>query len=419
MRPQTEPAHSTLKRAADACRVCRGTLETIIEFGPMPLANAFLKAEDFEREYFFDLAAGVCTRCYMFQLLKQPEPAQMFHEHYPFFTGSSVRMTEHFRHFAETVQARFLKPGSFIVEIGSNDGTFLEPLHRAGHRCLGVEPSANTAARAISKGIRTHLDFFSPGTAKQILGESGHANLITAANCLCHIPEPQNVFEGLNILLHESGVAVFEDPYWGDVMERTAYDQIYDEHVFLFSVSSMTSMAGRFGFEVFDLEPQWTHGGSMRYYLSRKGNKSISPKVTEWLTREKSQGFTTLKPYHGFRERCEISAEKLILCLENFKHQSQPVAGYAATSKSTTVLNYCGVGPDLISFISDTTPEKQGKYTPGTHIPVVSFETFQKTPPKAAVLFAWNHADEILKKESDFQAKGGQWIHYIPDVRVE
>ena len=419
MRQQAESTHSILKPATDACRVCSGTLEKIIDFGPMPLANAFLKQEDFDREYFFDLAAGVCTRCFMFQLIHQPHPTQMFHTQYPFFTGSSARMTDHFHQFAETVKTRFLKPGSFVIEIGSNDGTFLEPLHRAGYRCLGVEPSANTAAKAAAKGIPVRLDFFNATSAQEILRECGAADLIVAANCLCHIPSPQSVFEGLNALLSPAGLAVFEDPYLGDVLEKTAYDQIYDEHVFLFSISSMTAMAERFGFEVFDLEPQWTHGGSMRYYLARKGSRQASSKVHEGLAREKQQQLMTLGPYQEFRDRCEASAEKLISCLEDLKRRSCAVSGYAATSKSTTVLNYCGIGPDLIFYISDTTPEKQGKYTPGTHIPVMPYETFAKTPPNAALLFAWNHAEEILKKEETFKAGGGKWIHYIPEVRLE
>ncbi len=328
-------------------------------------------------------------------------------------------MVQHFQKMAETLTA-FLNPKSFVVELGSNDGTLLENFQRQGIRCLGIEPSGNVAARAQQKGIPTQVTFFSKHTAQAVREQSGAADLLIACNCLCHIPDLSSVFEGVESLLSDEGVLVFEDPYLGEVLKKTAYDQIYDEHVYLFSVTSMNQMLARYGFKIFDVELQWTHGGSMRFFIQRQqAKRPISPRVAAFLQQEQAQGINELNTYEQFRDACEISGEKLLDCLQDFKRRSIPVAGYAATSKSTTILNYCGIGPDLISYICDTTPEKQGKFTPGSHIPVLPHETFQTQYPGAAVLFAWNHAEEILAKEKGFRKAGGKWVHFIPEVRIE
>lgn len=418
MHPAAQPADSISLISKVSCRICQSELLPILDFGKMPLANAFLDQKDFEQEYFFNLATGFCSRCFMFQLLEQPAPEKMFHQAYPFYTRSSQRMVEHFKQLAETLK-KFLYPGAFLVEMGSNDGTLLENFQGTGIECMGIEPSANVAAEALKRGIPTQIDFFGPQVAAQLAKQSDGADVLVAANCLCHIPDLASVFSGLGLLLKKTGVAVFEDPYLGEVLAKTAYDQIYDEHVFLFSVTSMSEMLSSYGFEIFDLEPQWTHGGSMRYFICRKGQREPSASVAAWLAKESEAGFKTLKPYEEFRKRVEISKVQLLECLENFKRQAVPVAGYAATSKSTTVLNYCGIGPELISFISDTTPDKQGKLTPGSHIPVVPPEIFHQANPKAAVLFAWNHAAEILRKEENFKASGGKWIHFVPKVQID
>ncbi len=354
----------------------------------------------------------------MFQLAEQPDPEKMFHSTYPFYTGSSLHMKEHFKALANLLKRNFLSPGALVLEIGSNDGTFLENL-QPDYRCLGIEPSAGPAQRAIERKIPTKIDFFNLQTAQHIYEECGRASVMTAANCLCHIPDPHAVFEGIQLLLDHDGIAVLEDPYLGSVLSQTAYDQIYDEHVFLFSVTAMNFMVTKFGFEIFDLEPQWTHGGSMRYFIGRKQRRTISSNVNKFLAQEAQSGFKTISFYQGFKKRCERSKDALLDCLMDLKEKSSSVAGYAATSKSTTVLNYCGIGPDLISFISDTTPDKQGRFSPGMHIPIYSYDYFQKNYPQTAVLFAWNHAEEIMNKESAFRKAGGRWLRYVPEVRFE
>jgi methylation protein EvaC len=211
---------------------------------------------------------------------------------------------------------------------------------------------------------------------------------------------------------------MFEDPYLGDVIAKTSYDQIYDEHVFLFSALSIQYLFGLQGMELIDVFPQKTHGGSMRYVLAHQGAYSVKPSVTELIAKEKAQGLDRLDTFRAFGRNVQRSRQELRGLLNQLKTEGKRVAGYGATSKSTTILNYCGIGPDLIEFISDTTPIKQGKFSPGMHIPVVPYETFKSNPPDYAILFAWNHAEEIMAKEQEYMASGGKWIVHVPEVQV-
>ncbi|MBI4314144.1 MAG: SAM-dependent methyltransferase, partial [Candidatus Omnitrophica bacterium] len=210
--------------------------------------------------------------------------------------------------------------------------------------------------------------------------------------------------------LKPSGVMQFEDPYWGAVIDKTAYDQFYDEHVFLFSAASLSRAFRRHGLELVDVEPQPTHGGSMRYTVAHAGSRAPSEAVRLLLAEEDAKGLLTPQTAEAFRRRCEASRECLRALLDDLRARGKRVAGYAATSKSTTVTNYCRITPDLVEYISDTTPLKHGTFSPGAHIPVVPDEVFQTNPPDAALLFAWNHAEEIMEKEKRFEEKGGQWI---------
>ena len=211
---------------------------------------------------------------------------------------------------------------------------------------------------------------------------------------------------------------MFEDPYLGDVIEKISYDQIYDEHVFLFSAHSVRYMFELDGMELIDVLPQTTHGGSMRYVLAHAGARPVNEAVKQLLAKERALGLHQLSTFEAFRRTVEKSRIDLVNLLRELKAQGKRVVGYGATSKSTTLLNYCGIGPDLIEYISDTTPIKQGKFTPGMHIPVKPHEAFQANPPDYAMLFAWNHAEEILSKETAFANAGGRWIVHVPNVKV-
>lgn len=400
------------------CRVCGSAISSFMSFGKMPIANAFLRPEDFSREYFFELAPAFCQTCEAFQIVEQPAPEMMFHSDYAFFSGTSRAMAEHFQRYAAAVRARHLNgPDPFVVEIGSNDGILIGNFAASGIRHLGVEPSANVAAVAKQKGINTLVRFFDAACAGQIADQHGKADAIVAANVICHIPDIDAVAAGAKRLLKPAGVFLFEEPYLGDMVQKTSYDQIYDEHVFIFSVGSVSRAFAKHGLEVVGAEPQPTHGGSMRYTLAPKGGRKADPSVARQLAVEAELGLGRAETYERFRANCERSRERLTELLHRLRREGKKVAGYGATSKSTTVLNYCGIGPDDIEFISDTTPLKQGKFTPGMHIPVRPPEVFHRAPPDYAVLFAWNHRDEIFAKEAEF-SKHGKWICFVPEVGV-
>jgi methylation protein EvaC len=401
------------------CLVCETGIEPFISFGRMPIANAFLARDQFAEEYFFEMRVGFCPKCGMVQLLEQPAPEKMFHGNYAFFSSTSTRMAVHFRGFADAVRARYLgKSDPFVVEIGSNDGIMLQNFAAAGIRHLGIEPSANVAEVARAKGIRTISEFFGEELARRIVAEHGQADAFLGANVMCHIPTLQSVAEGVRLLLKPKGVMVFEDPYLCDILEKTSYDQIYDEHATYFSVSSVSTLFERHGMEVVDAIPQEVHGGSMRYVIAHKGAHPISAAVTQHRELERKMGLREATTWARFRSNVEKSRDDLMRLLRDLKAQGRRVVGYAATSKSTTVTNYCGITPDLVEFISDTTPIKQGRFSPGAHIPVRPYADFKARYPDYSLLFGWNHSAEIMAKEQEFRKAGGKWIVYVPKVEV-
>jgi methylation protein EvaC len=403
-----------------SCRVCASPIQPFMTFGQMPIANGFLRKEDFAGEYFFEMEVAFCEGCGMFQLVEQPDARRMFHENYAFFSSLSKHMQVHFKAYADLVMQRVFsgRRDPFVVELGSNDGIMLRHFKNAGHRHLGIEPSTNVADVARAEGIQTLSEFFTPALAEKIVAEHGRADAVICANVMCHIPDINGVAEGMAKLLKPDGVLMFEDPYLGDMVAKTSYDQIYDEHVFIFSATSVSSAFARHGLELIDVLPQVTHGGSMRYVLAPKGSHPVEPAVAALLEKERAQGLHRAKTYEQFKRNCEASRTALVELLEKLRKDGKRVVGYGATSKSTTVLNYCGIRPEHIEFISDTTPIKQGKFSPGVHIPIKRYEDFKQNPPEYALLFAWNHATEIFEKEAQFRAGGGKWIMFVPKVEI-
>jgi len=400
------------------CLICQSAIKPFVSFGKMPIANGFLKAGEFPNEYFFDLQVAFCENCGMVQLLEQPDREMMFHENYAYFSSISTRMAEHFKSFANMVRDTYLAEDPFIIELGSNDGIMLHHFADAGIRHLGVEPSANVAEAARKRGVDTVCEFFDEALAERIKTENGPAHAILAANVMCHIPYLHSVVAGMAKLLAPRGVVIFEDPYLGDIIEKISYDQIYDEHVFYFSVASVEYLFAQHGLEIIDIEPQNVHGGSMRYIIARKDAYQVSEVVLAQKTRERELGLNDMGTYHNFRRNVEASRDTLMTALRDLKSRGRRVIGYGATSKSTTVTNYCGITPELVEFISDTTPNKQGKFSPGTHIPIKPYEDFSNNPPDVALLFAWNHGEEIMAKEKGFRDNGGQWLVYVPSVEL-
>ena len=401
------------------CLICEAEINPFISFGKMPIANGFLSSEKFSSEYFFEMQLAHCTKCNMVQLIETPEKEMMFNENYAFFSGTSQVMKEHFKEFAKDVKDDYLVyENPFVVEIGSNDGIMLQHFKEWGIRHLGIEPSANVAQVAKDKGINTLVSFFDENLAEQIVKENGQADAFIAANVMCHLPYFHSIVAGISKLVKKTGVVVFEDPYLGDVIEKTSYDQVYDEHTFLFSVSSINYIFSKYNMEVIDAIPQTTHGGSMRFIIGHNGYRPVSERAKQQIAKEKQLGLNEVKTFENFKTNCETSKRELKELLSSLKADGKRVAGYAATSKSTTILNYCDIGPDLIEYICDSTPIKQGKYSPGKHIPIITIEDFKNDYPDYMVLFGYNHAKEIMAKETDFIEKGGKWIMFVPKVHI-
>ena len=399
------------------CKVTGKKIRPFMSFGKMPIANGFLHKKDFKKEYFYDLQVGFSKDISLFQIADHPSPKQMFHKNYPFYTSSSKYMIDHFKKYANWSK-KYLNKNSKIIEIGSNDGTLLKNFDKKKNQIVGFEPSKNVSDLAKKKGINSINKFFNSQSIKKIPKFHKDTDLICGANVICHIPDIKNVFFCVSKLLSKNGVFIFEEPYLGSVFKKTSYDQIYDEHIFLFSAISVSNLAKIYKLKIIDLLPQKTHGGSMRYVLTRAESKrSVNKNVLKIFKQEKKQKLNSIKSCIKFKNNCNLLKIKLKQTLQKLKKQKKIVCGYAATSKSTTILNYCKIGPELISYITDTTPEKIGKYSPGMHIPIINHKEFLKFKPNVAILFAWNHQKEIFKKEKLFKKKG-KWLTFFPNIKI-
>jgi len=406
-------------RPSGTCRVCGATVIQFLDLGRQPLSDRFLTEPDISQEYFFPLTVGACQSCTMVQLMHEVPREKMFHEDYPYYSSGSAVMQKHFtdtaRHLLETEATG---PDPFIVEIGCNDGVMLQTVHEAGVRHLGFEPSGKVAQAARAKGLRVRGDFFEESTARAVRDSDGPADVIFAANTICHIPYLDSILRGVDTLLGPDGVFVFEDPYLGDILTKTSFDQIYDEHFYLFTAHSVQALATSHGFDLVDVQRLPVHGGEVRYTLARTGTRHPTDRVTTLLTEENTHGVTTLTRLDQFADHVTQIRDDLRTLLKQLHTDGNRIVAYGATAKSATVTNFCGLGPDLISAVYDTTPAKQGRLTPGTHIPVQPATHFPTDPAKYALLFAWNHADEIMAKEQTFRQAGGAWILYVPQVHI-
>jgi methylation protein EvaC len=401
------------------CLICNTVLKPFISFGQMPIANGFLDESEFKDEYFYELQAAFCPVCAMVQLVDRVSRDRMFHDHYAFFSSTSTRMASHFEKFAEEVMRDYLHTSDpFVLEIGSNDGILLKSFAKSDIRHLGIEPSLNVAHCARENGVNTSCRFFDENAAEEIQREFGQADVFLGANVMCHLPYLGSVMRGIKRLLKPGGLLIFEDPYLGDILEKTSFDQIYDEHAFYFCLTSLAHLLKRYGFEVVDVRPQEVHGGSMRYYVGHQNARQPSSSVAALKEKERSMGLDRIETFMNFKYAIQRSHDELKSLLESLKRQGKRVVGYGATSKSTTVTNFCGIDRGVVEYISDTTPLKHNKFSPGTHIPIRSYDAFKKDYPDYALLFAWNHAKEIMAKEKAFSDVGGQWIVYVPKVKV-
>lgn len=402
-----------------SCRLCGGVLREVVNLGRQPVSNAFVRPEDSDKIPFFRLAMGLCSSCTMVQQLEEVPAKQMYRADYPYRASGSQRIRRHFEDVARHLAGK-LPAGNqgFVVEIGSNDGVMLKTLSQAGVRHLGVDPAAGAGDVARSLGINIRTDFFNAETADEIRAEQGSADIIFSANTFTHISYLDSILRGVDSLLAPDGLFIFEDRYLGDILKFNYFDQMYDEHIYLFTIRSVQAMAARFGFELVDSEHLSQHGGSIRYTVARAGTQEPSAAVGEFLEQEKAQGLAEEATFVRFSDDIARIKSDLVSLLRDLHSNGKRVIGYGATSRSATVLNYCDIGPELLPAVCDSTPEKQGCLTPGSKIPVLPPEAFSQPYPDYALLFAWNHSEEIMAKESLFKDKGGQWILYVPQVHL-
>lgn len=401
------------------CRLCGGVVHKVLDLGRQPVSNAFVRPEDASRVPFYQLEVGLCTSCTMVQQLNAVPPNEMYRADYPYRASGSSMIRRHgedvARHIIQTC------PGGrdrFVVEIGSNDGVMLKTVSNAGMRHLGVDPAAEAGEVARRQGINVRTDFFNESTAAKIRDEHGPAHIIYSANTISHISYLDSIFRGVELLLATSGLFVIEDRYLGDILKCVYFDQIYDEHIYLFSVGSVQALAARFGLELVDAQHLDLHGGTIRYTIAHVGVKDPTTNVSEMLTQEKAAGIADEATFARFSDHIGHIRTDLVRLLRDLRSDGARVVGYGATSRSATVMNYCHIGPDLVPIVCDSTPEKQGRVTPGSKIPVCSPEAFCDPYPDYALLFAWNHAEEIMAKERLFREKGGRWILYAPQVHL-
>ena len=403
------------------CRITNDMLIPFLNLGRQPLANGFLNNRDLKKkEYFYNLKVGFSKQSKMVQLLDVPKKEKMFNKNYAFYSSTSKYMDLHFKKFSENIKnfiklKRIAKP--LIVEIGSNDGIMLKRFKNMDH--VGIEPSKNVADVCKKKHKCNVInEFFNEATVKKIY-KSFHrkVDVFYSANVMCHIEDIKSVFKNIFNSLSDNGIFVFEDPYMGDVIKKNSYDQIYDEHVYLFSVASIMKLAKISNLQLFDAKPQSTHGGSMRYYICKKHKYKQTSQLKKIINLEKKLKLDDISTYRNFANSVKKSKTDLVQLLKKIKKNGKSISAYGATSKSTTIFNYCNIKKNLIENYYDNTKIKQNKFSPGMHIPVKSFSKM-KNYPDYFFLSAWNHKNEILNKEKKFKAKGGKWILHVPNIKI-
>ncbi len=401
------------------CRICRGErLNTFLSFGSMPLVNNFLREEQLGTpEHRFPLDVCFCDNCGLVQLGYVVDPEIMF-KNYAYLTGASEPLLAHFAALAAEITQRFDVPvGSLVVDVGSNDGTLLQSFQKLGMRVLGVEPAVNISKLAVSRGIETTNDFFSSHVAETISAELGRAKVITAANVLAHVNDPEDFLSGVTSLLDEDGIFVIEVPYLVDLLEKREFDTIYHEHLSYFALRPLMSLFAKFGLGIVRVERISVHGGSLRLYVQKSAH-SISPNVSELLKLEERAKLAALETYQKFAEDVSQIKEELRSLLQSLKARGARIVGYGAPAKGNLLLNYCQIGTDILDYIIDTTPFKQGRYTPGTRVPIFPESRFHNAPTDYALLLAWNYTDAILQKEKAYRQAGGKFIVPIPKPRI-
>ena len=404
------------------CMFCGTPLHaTFVDLGMSPLCESYISREQLNQmESFYPLHAYVCETCFLVQLDEYVSPEKIFTE-YAYFSSYSDSWVQHMKKYTDMIIERFsLGRRNFVVEIASNDGYLLQHFVARSIPVLGIEPAANIAKVAIEKGVPTLVKFFGEKVARQLAMEGKQADLVAGANVLAQVPDVNDFVRGIKILLKSRGVVTIEFPHLMRLIEENQFDTIYHEHYSYFSFLTVERIFAAHGISLFDVEEVPTHGGSLRIYGCHADGSSypIGPRVSELRTREVQRGFNRLERYSTFTEQVKETKRKLLEFLIRAKREGKSIAGYGAPGKGNTLLNYCGIRTDFIDYTVDRNPYKQGKFLPGTHIPIYSPEKINDTKPDYVLILPWNFKDEIMAQMSHIRKWGGQFLTPIPEVNV-
>jgi SAM-dependent methyltransferase len=404
-----------------SCRACgAGSLTPIISLGDTPLANALLTKEQLdqpERTYPLDLV--LCTACSLVQITATVPGEELFGE-YLYFSSFSDTMLQHARALVDRmVMERKLGKANRVVEVASNDGYLLQYYKQAGVEVLGVEPARNIAKVALEKGIPTVCEFFGAEVAARLAREGKRADVIHAHNVLAHVADLNGVVKGLATLLADGGVAIVEAPYVRELIDGTEFDTIYHEHLCYFSLTALDSLFRRQGLTIVDVENVSIHGGTLRIFATpSRENVRVSDSVRALLAGERSWGVDNPDSYREFSDNVQGIRAQLRSMLGRLKEDGRSIAAYGASAKGSTLLNYADIGAETLDFVVDRSTVKQGRYTPGTHLPIYPAAKLLEAMPDYVLLLTWNFADEILEQQAEYRAKGGRFVIPIPHVRL-
>ena len=404
------------------CRFCGEKLQyTFVDLGMSPMCESYVAAEQLNvMEPFYPLHVYVCGSCFLVQLEEYVDPQEIFTE-YAYFSSYSSDWLKHAESYVAMAADRFgLDGSSLVVEVASNDGYLLQYCVQRGIPALGIEPAANVAEVAIGKGVPTRVEFFGVETARRLAAEGKMADLLLGNNVLAQVPDLNDFVKGMKILLKPGGVITMEFPHLMRLMEENQFDTIYHEHFSYFSFITVEKIFAAHGLELFDVEELGTHGGSLRIFARHSGADcfEVSPRVGELRSREEAAGITRIDTYGNFAEQVRETKRKLLHFLITAKREGKSVAGYGAPGKGNTLLNYCGVRTDFLDFTVDRNPYKQGKFLPGTHIPIYAPEKILETKPDYLLILPWNFKEEIMEQMSCIREWGGQFVVPVPEAKV-
>ena len=402
------------------CRSCGSSHgRPVLDLGLQPLANNLLSEADLAKpEPRFPLRVALCEECWLLQITDIVPPVELFSEYLYFSSFSDALL----RHAAEAAASHLrdgdLGPESFVVEIASNDGYLLKNFVAAGVPCLGIEPAANIAKVAVAAGVPTLSRFFGRELAAELAAQGRQADLILGNNVFAHVPDINGFVAGLAALLKPGGRIALEFPYACDLVEHVEFDTVYHEHVFYFTVTALVPLFARHGLEMFDVQRIPIHGGSLRFYACHHGTEPVRPSVAALLEEERTKGVASTRYYDDFGDRVRRIRDDLLELLRRLKAEGRSIAAYGASAKGSTLLNFYGIGRETLDFVADRSTAKQGRLTPGSHLPIVGPDELLQRRPDFALLLTWNFAAEILKQQQAYRDAGGKFIVPLPEVRV-